>query len=333
MIIMKKLVLIIFAGLFTFGMISNVYSQCTPDEMCVDTADPGQICPMVFAVGYVDVPYEQVVTFIPPTTFNYSGFDLEVTNIIITEVTNLPEGLSWDTNADEFPPTDPITRYCGVIYGTPTTAGEYVFDFNATVTVLLFGNPVDVPVTAATLNYQPQIIILEENQAPPTAEFSANETTVAGGTVVTFTDDSFNAGAWAWTFEGGDPASSTEQHPTVTYNTQGEYDVTLVVTNTNTTDTDELLMADYITVTSTVHVTPEFAEKFKVYPNPTTSYFTVKGEEMASIRVLNSIGQVVFESSVMSNTVDVDVNEWSTGWYILEVNDGEKTVRANISVE
>jgi len=54
---------------------------------------------------------------------------------------------------------------------------------------------------------------------------------------------------------------------------------------------------------------------------------------MASIRVLNSIGQVVFENTVMSNTVDVDVNEWSTGWYILEVNDGEKTVRANISVE
>ena len=35
--------------------------------------------------------------------------------------------------------------------------------------------------------------------------------------------------SWNWTFEGGEPASSSEQHPVVTYNRAGSYAVTLTV--------------------------------------------------------------------------------------------------------
>ena len=47
--------------------------------------------------------------------------------------------------------------------------------------------------------------------------------------------------SWDWTFEGGTPATSTEQNPLVTYDTQGVYDVTLYVSDgvTNSTLTDE----------------------------------------------------------------------------------------------
>lgn len=37
--------------------------------------------------------------------------------------------------------------------------------------------------------------------------------------------------SWNWTFEGGEPASSSEQHPVVTYNRAGSYAVTLTVGN------------------------------------------------------------------------------------------------------
>ncbi|AQG82118.1 M43 family zinc metalloprotease [Spirosoma montaniterrae] len=37
---------------------------------------------------------------------------------------------------------------------------------------------------------------------------------------------------WEWTFEGGNPATSTEQNPVVTYNQPGRFRVTLRVTNT-----------------------------------------------------------------------------------------------------
>jgi hypothetical protein len=330
---MKKLVISIVTVLFTLGFATVAFSQpCNPDQACIDTADPGQICPMEFPNGYVGVAYALTVTFIPPATYEAYGQQLAVQKIVINEVTGLPPGLEWDTDAEEFIPTEPITRYCGIIFGTPTQEGEYQFDFSATVTIDLMGG-LDVPVTAEDLDYQPLLIIEAQENAPPVAEFSASETTVPGGTEVNFTDASFNAGAWEWTFEGGDPATSTEQNPTVTYNTEGIYDVTLEVTNTNTDDTDTFIGTDLITVTSTVHITPEFASRFKVFPNPTTNNFTVEGNEIMSLKVINSVGQVIFETNELANSIKVDVSNWSTGWYILEVNDGNTTVRANISVE
>ncbi|MCF0206325.1 MAG: PKD domain-containing protein, partial [Bacteroidales bacterium] len=44
--------------------------------------------------------------------------------------------------------------------------------------------------------------------------------------------------AWAWTFPGGTPSSSTVQNPTVTYNTAGNYNVTLTVSNGANNDTE-----------------------------------------------------------------------------------------------
>lgn len=44
-----------------------------------------------------------------------------------------------------------------------------------------------------------------------------------------------NVTSWNWTFEGGDPATSTEQNPVVTYNKAGSYSVTLTVSDGTTT--------------------------------------------------------------------------------------------------
>jgi subtilisin-like proprotein convertase family protein len=54
--------------------------------------------------------------------------------------------------------------------------------------------------------------------------------------------------SWLWTFEGGTPATSTAQNPTVTYTADGSYDVTLVATNTFGVDT--ITKPDYISVVS-----------------------------------------------------------------------------------
>ena len=65
-------------------------------------------------------------------------------------------------------------------------------------------------------------------------DFNANATDVALGGSVNFTDNTWGANlvSWAWTFEGGEPATSNEQNPTgITYNEIGHYDVTLTVTN------------------------------------------------------------------------------------------------------
>jgi serine protease len=85
---------------------------------------------------------------------------------------------------------------------------------------------------------------------PPVANFFANITTVTAGGSVNFTNTSLYCYAgttYAWSFSGGTPATSTLQTPpAITYNTPGTYNVSLVVTNSNGTNT--YLATGYITV-------------------------------------------------------------------------------------
>ncbi|SFN51560.1 Por secretion system C-terminal sorting domain-containing protein [Bizionia echini] len=86
---------------------------------------------------------------------------------------------------------------------------------------------------------------------PPVAAFSADNETICLDTnnTVNFSDETVpNATSWLWTFEGGSPATSTAQNPTVTYAADGMYDVTLVATNSFGTNT--LVLTDYISVVS-----------------------------------------------------------------------------------
>lgn len=81
----------------------------------------------------------------------------------------------------------------------------------------------------------------------PVADFSAGATTVAEGAVVNFTDLSTNIPtSWAWTFNGGNPAGSTAQNPSIQYAAAGNYTVSLTATNDGGSDSET--KTDYITV-------------------------------------------------------------------------------------
>ncbi len=82
---------------------------------------------------------------------------------------------------------------------------------------------------------------------PPTAGFSSNVSSGCEPLTVNFTNTtSNNATYFNWTFPGGTPGTSTQQNPTIVYNTGGSYDVMLIAGNSAGTDT--LLLTNYITV-------------------------------------------------------------------------------------
>ena len=84
--------------------------------------------------------------------------------------------------------------------------------------------------------------------APPVANFTASAPNIGIGDKVDFTDLSSGAPiSWSWTFEGGTPATSTAQNPSVTYNSTGTFNVTLVVTNAY--GSDDMIRTGYINVT------------------------------------------------------------------------------------
>ncbi len=91
---------------------------------------------------------------------------------------------------------------------------------------------------------------------PPIANFIASATDTYINESVIFTDKSLeNPTSWYWTFEGGTPATSTAQNPTVTYSAVGTYDVTLVVTNAQGSDTETKV--NYINVAEKPYCTSQ----------------------------------------------------------------------------
>ncbi len=111
----------------------------------------------------------------------------------------------------------------------------------------------------------------------PVADFTANVTTVTPGETVTFTDLSTNnPTTWAWTFEGGEPAASAEASPTVTYNTPGTYNVSLVTSNVAGTSA-AAEKADYILVEEVTGIDENpLKGMVSLYPNPTDGIVTIE---------------------------------------------------------
>lgn len=88
----------------------------------------------------------------------------------------------------------------------------------------------------------------------PTADFDAVSTTICPGGDIQFNNlSSQSVTSWEWSFEGGTPATSTEENPIITYNDAGVYDVTLTVTNSSGQNTT--IKQKFISVLSPVTAT------------------------------------------------------------------------------
>jgi len=83
-------------------------------------------------------------------------------------------------------------------------------------------------------------------QGALTANFNADVTAGCEGMEVQFTDASPGATSWEWTFPGGTPGTSTEENPMVVYNSVGDYDVTLEVSDGS--NTTSITKTEYIAV-------------------------------------------------------------------------------------
>ncbi|MBU0766001.1 MAG: choice-of-anchor L domain-containing protein [Bacteroidetes bacterium] len=162
---------------------------------------------------------------------------LEGESVVFTDLSqNSPNSWDWD-----FPGGSPV----GSSSGIPDIVTYYVagvYDVSLTV-VNVYGSD-----TETKTDY----IVVESPVYPPVAGFSPYNEYVCVGSTVAFTDQSTNTPtSYAWTFENGNPASSTSANPTVSYYTTGTHDVLLTVTNSAGTNTKQ----STITVTSPPQLT------------------------------------------------------------------------------
>lgn len=163
----------------------------------------------------------------------------------------------------------------------------------------------------------------------PVSNFSADLRTGSAPLKVQFFDLSANEPTgWNWTFQGGTPATSTAQNPSVTYSTPGTYKVTLVAANAFGNNTNA--KTAYIVVTATTGIPEGTRVKPVAYPNPVSGTLHIAGAgERFELRITDLDGRLLKEAT---NQESVDVSSLPSGLYLLEIRTEERTVRQKIFI-
>lgn len=138
------------------------------------------------------------------------------------------------------------------IYKTTDGGSTWTVEFNGTGSSHIYKIKFTENNTGFLCGSQGMIM---RKEAPLAADFEADTTTTCAGSTVDFTDMSTGATSWSWTFEGGSPSTSTDQHPSVTYSNPGNFDVSLTVSDGAGSETET--KTEYITVLET----PEKADQ------------------------------------------------------------------------
>lgn len=146
------------------------------------------------------------------------------------------------------------------------------------------------------------------------ANFIGEPTTIVVGELVTFSNTSHgNINGYSWEFEGGSPEYSEQFEPdNIYYTDAGKYDVRLIVTSAEGSDT--LIRKDYI------KVIPNLS------PNPSDGMvkltFGDSIPEDISIRIFNSIGQETKYQKIQetNNCVIIEILPKTRGLYFINVS-------------
>ncbi len=221
-------------------------SSSTSKNPVVTYSTPGTWDVTLVATNSAGTDTETKTGYINVTALPLPVADFSVINTTVTVGTPVTF-TDLTTNS----PTDWSWTFTG---GTPdaSTAQNPVITYNILGTFDVSLTAANKTGTGATTTKTAYITVTAI--PAPVAAFTASKTSLSRGGSVTFTDQSANGPtAWEWTFEGGTPATSTAQNPSVTYSTEGTYDVTLTVTNGGGDNT--LVKTDYITVTNVTYCT------------------------------------------------------------------------------
>ena len=129
------------------------------------------------------------------------------------------------------------------IYKTTDSGSNWAFEYNGSGSSHIYKIKADVNNTVYACGSQGLIL---KREAPLSVDFESDIQNVCAGSTVNFTDLSVGATSWNWTFEGGTPATSSDQNPSVVYNSAGTFDVTLEVSDGSATISETI--SDYINV-------------------------------------------------------------------------------------
>ncbi|MCX6284157.1 MAG: C25 family cysteine peptidase [Bacteroidetes bacterium] len=186
------------------------------------------------------------------------------------------------------------------------------------------------------LPYESKVLVLPRQAL--VAGFTATPRTLVPGNSVSFSDTSSGyANSWNWYFPGGNPETSAERNPVIQYNSQGNFDVQLIVSRGSSTDT--LLKPAYILADFPASVTPPaVGMQCSVLPNPNKGIFTFTlntgSEDKVKLTICNVLGTGVYTENFLPRsgniTNRIDLSYLPAGPYFLLVEGKNGMTRIKI---
>ncbi|HEY8403482.1 MAG TPA: T9SS type A sorting domain-containing protein [Flavobacteriales bacterium] len=272
--------------LFVLCFHAAVFAQCeecTPDMTCGQGMNFPAVCPLEAQDATAGEYYEQTLTFFIPNSFVDPQSNLTVTllSVEIVSVTGLPFGLEYTLNDSDgvYYPSQGQNYGCATVCGIPLIPGTYDVLITVTGVVSAFGLEIE-----QTESFSSIITVLPGEGATATfvydnlagcgsLEVNYEATIVAPEPAIT---------SYSWDFGNGQTSTSPNP-PTVLYESEGTYPVSL----TTTIEQHVLQSVTLNSVTTSGWITDE--DILDQSPDP---YFVL----------LNSEGVTVYTSSVASNS-------------------------------
>ncbi len=145
----------------------------------------------------------------------------------------------------------------------------------------------------------------------------------------TFTDVSSNAPiSWNWSVNPAATISSaTSQNPNITFATLGIYSISLIANNAYGAGTIVTQTVNVTICSGIKQLSASNANLISVYPNPNNGNFAidVNGKGTFEVKVINSIGQLIYSTTLTEGTTAIDLKS-PVGIYYYTVTQNKETI-------
>lgn len=156
-------------------------------------------------------------------------------------------------------------------------------------------------------------VIVTESAGMPIAGFTYTN----NDPTISFTDTSVAAFEYSWDF--GDGNYSVLQNPSHTYTTNGNYEVTLIVTNSCGTDT----ISKNIIIDNAALKEYQNGNNCLLYPNPAKNNVFIsigdQSSKITMIKIMDLIGNTVSIEKLYDKTAEINTASLPRGMYFVEI--------------
>lgn len=134
---------------------------------------------------------------------------------------------------------------------------------------------------------------------------------------VNFTNNSVNYDSLEWDF--GDGTITTDENPTHVFTTDGVKTIQLKAIKNGC----EEIITKQITIGTLSHVSFNRNE-IKLYPNPATNVLHLSNNDSFTFKIINSLGQIVYEDISNVSEYSVPISFLNSGIYFIITNQNQK---------